>query len=156
MNIFNLEYSKMDKAEILTHLDKMFASYYIYLHKVKMFIWNVGGRDSFDLRNEFKDIYDKSFRHMDEISERIRLFNQVPVSKLYEIIKISEIKEGDLSLTSFEMVKSLLNDIIIMLSLQSDSIEKAQKLSDYGSEIMIKNLTKELEQDYFVLVSWLK
>lgn len=155
-NPFELEYTKMDKAEILAYLNKLLASYHIYLHKVKNFHWNVAGRDTFDLRNKFKESIDKSFRHMDEISERIRTFNQAPIGMLYEIIKTSEIKEEDLNLTGYEMVKCVLNDILILLSLQSNSIKKAQELDDYGTESMLKSLTNEIEQDYVAFASWLK
>ena len=35
-------------------------------------------------------------------------------------------------------------------------IEKAQQLGDYGTESMLKSLTKEIEQDYVVFALWLK
>jgi starvation-inducible DNA-binding protein len=156
INFFELEYTKMDKAEILTHLNKLLSSYHIFHHKAKNFHWNVAGRDSIFLRELFKTSIDNSCRNMDELSERIRTFNQVPVGKLYEIIKTSEIKEDDPGLSGFEMVKSVLSDILILLKLQSESIEKAQELGDYGTESLLKNLIKDLERDYTVFVSWLK
>jgi starvation-inducible DNA-binding protein len=156
INFFELEYTKMDKAEILTYLNKLLSSYHIFHHKVKNFCWNVAGRDSINLRELFKTSMDNSYRHMDELSERIRTFNQVPVGRLYEIIKTSEIKEDDPGLTGFEMVKSVLGDILILLKLQLEIIEKAQEIGDYGTESLVKNLTKDLERDYTVFVSWLK
>ncbi|MEA3478624.1 MAG: DNA starvation/stationary phase protection protein [Bacteroidota bacterium] len=156
INFFELEYTKMDKAEILTHLNKLLSSYHIFHHKVKNFHWNVVGRDSINLRELFKTSMGNSYRHMDELSERIRTFNQVPVGKLYEIIKTSEIKEDDPGLSGFEMVKSVLSDILILLKLQSESIDKAQEVGDYGTDSLLKNLTKDLERDYTVFVSWLK
>lgn len=156
INYFELEYTKMDKAEMLTYLNRLLSSYHIFHHKVKNFQWNVVGRDSINLQELFETSIDSSHRHMDELSERIRTFNQVPIGKLYDIIKTSEIKEDDQGLSGFEMVKSVLSDILILLKLQSEGIEKAQELGDYGTESLMKNLTMELERDYTVFVSWLK
>lgn len=152
----DLEYSKLEKAEMIIHLDKLHTSYQVYSHKVRQFFWNVIGQDHFNLRTKFKAFYSKAFNHMDDIAERIRLFDQQTTGKWTDILKISEIKESESDLTSFEMVKAIVADLRILLSIQSDCIEKAKDLGDYGTESMMKDHLKELELDYLSLVSWLK
>jgi DNA-binding ferritin-like protein len=93
---------------------------------------------------------------MDEIAERIRLFNQRTIGDWREILQTSEIKEAPTDLPGFEMVKAVVSDLSILLQLQTDSIEKAIELNDHGTEIQLKNHMRELEQDYLLLVSWLK
>jgi starvation-inducible DNA-binding protein len=156
LNLLDLDYSKLEKAEIVTHLNRILASYYLYTHKLRYFIWIVEGQDCFDLRQNFRDLHAHGSRHMDEIALRIRLFNQLPVGMLGDLVKISEVEENWAQLTGFEMVKAIVKDINILVSLQSDSIEKAQELHDHGSESMMKQLVRELETDYLLLKSWLK
>jgi starvation-inducible DNA-binding protein len=93
---------------------------------------------------------------MDEIAERIRLFNQKTISGWEEILETSDIKESTAELTGFQMVKAIVSDLRILISLQTDSIEKANELGDYGAESMLKNHMQELEKDYLLLASWLK
>lgn len=151
-----LESRLAEKAGITTHLNKILAAYYLYTHKMRNFYWTVEGQDCFDLRGNFRKLHTSGFRHMDEIAERIRLFNQVPVRMLNNLLKVSEIKEDRDQLTSFEMVKSAVRDITILISLQSDCSEKARELGDHGTEAMMKMLIKELEMDYILFRSWLK
>ena len=49
------------------------------------------------------------------------------------------------------MVKSSVSDIRALLDLQTASIEKATDLGDFGTEILLKNHMRELEQDYLML-----
>jgi starvation-inducible DNA-binding protein len=156
MNIFDLEYSKLEKAEMITYLNKLLTSYQIYVHKTRTFYWNVIGQDHFDLRQGFKIIFRRALVHMDEIAERIRLFNQKTIVGWKDIKENSEIKEASAELTGFEMVKATVSDIRTLLKIQTESIEKATELGDFGTESLLKDHMKELEQDYLLLASWLK
>jgi starvation-inducible DNA-binding protein len=152
----NLEYSKMEQAEMITLLNRLLSSYQVYFQKTMAFHWNVIGQDHFDLRQGFKSMFSKALGHMGEIADRIRLFNQKTIEGWTEIMETSEIKEAKAGLTGFEMVKSSVSDIRALLDLQTASIEKATDLGDFGTEILLKNHMRELEQDYLMLASWLK
>lgn len=156
LQYLDLEFSKLEKAEMITYLNRILTSYQIYVHKTRTFHWNVIGQDHFDLRQAFKNLYRRALVHMDEIAERIRLFNQKTIEGWKEIMETSEIDESPASITGFEMVKVIVSDLRILLNLFTDSIEKAEELSDYGTEILLKNHMRELEQDYLLLASWLK
>ena len=156
LQYLDLEFSKLEKAEMITYLNRILTSYQIYVHKTRTFHWNVIGQDHFDLRQAFKNLYRKALVHMDEIAERIRLFNQKTIEGWKEIMDTSEIDESPANITGFEMVKVIVSDLKILLNLFTDSIEKAEELSDYGTEILLKNHIRELEQDYLLLASWLK
>jgi starvation-inducible DNA-binding protein len=155
-NVFDLEYSKMEKAEMITYLNRLLSSYQVYILKTRGFQWNVIGQDHFDLRQKFNSLVKRALIHMDEIAERIRLFNQWTMYSLKEILETSEISETSTNLTGFEMVKTITSDLVTLLNIHTDSIEKAKDLGDYGTEGMLKNHVKELEQDYMLLISWLK
>jgi starvation-inducible DNA-binding protein len=156
MMLLDLEYSKLEKAEMITHLNKLLTSYQIYVHKTRTFCWNVVGQDYFDLQKSFRNMFRRALVHMDEIAERIRLFGQETPAGWKEILKTSEIKESTVKLTGFEMVKTSISDLRILMNLQTVSIEKANELEDYGTESLLKALMRELEQDYLMLGSWLK
>lgn len=156
VNIFDLEYSKLEKAEMITHLNKLLSSYQVFHHKTRNFYWNIVGQDNYDLRKSFFDLSKKSLRNMDRLSGRIRLFNHQTTEKWKDILLSSEIAESGSGLTGFEMVKVIIADILTLLSIQSDCIEKATELGDHGTELTVKGMTCSLEDEYLLLVSWLK
>ena len=155
-NVFELEYNKLNQAEVIKSLNALLASYQIYLHKLKIFHWNVVGQDYFNLRLKFRDLFSKALRNSDEVAERIRIFNQTPVCILNDVVKLSKIQENDLNLAGFEMVKEILKDILILLSLKKECLKMAIDLGDFGTEAMIKQLIYDVEKDHRSLLSWLK
>lgn len=156
MHIFDLEYSKLEKAEMITHLNKLLSSYQVFYHKTRNFYWNIIGQDHYDLRKSFGDLNRRSMQHMDHLTGRIRLFNYRTTEKWNEILLNSEIAESGSDLTGFEMVKVVISDIMTLLSAQSDCIEQARELGDHGTELVVMRMTCALEEEYLLLVSWLK
>lgn len=155
-NIFDLEYSKMEKAEIISNLSKLLNSYQVHVHNLRYFSWNVIGQDHFELRQRFKACQLNAEEHMDQITDRICLLKNGITDDWKTILKTSEIKEFTPGLTGFEMVKVLVEQLLTLLAIQSDCVSKANELSDYGTEIMTKRLIGELEEHYLAFISWLK
>jgi len=153
---FEREYSKFEKAEIITYLSRLLCNYQVHAHKLRYFQWNIVGQDAYEWSLRYKGFHEKALSHMNRIAVRLGLFNYFINESWNTILKTSEIKEVSDRLTGFEMVKSLVNDLYILLSIQGDCINIASELGDYGTEIMIKQLMAELEQEYHELGRWLK
>lgn len=155
-NIFDLEYSKMEKAEIITYLSKLLNSYQVHLHNLRYFSWNVIGQDHFLLSQRFKASQVSAEKHMDQIALRIRLLKNGISDSWKTILSTSEITEVTSNLTGFEMVKVIVEQLVMLLTIQSDCVSKANELGDYGTELLNKRLIEELEQQYESFISWLK
>jgi starvation-inducible DNA-binding protein len=155
-NIYDLEYSKMDKAEVVNNLNKLLASYLVFFHKLIGFHWNIVGQDYFNLRQKFRELYLKALGNISEIAERIRIFDQTPVYHSKDIVKLSEVSENEINLAGFEMMKDLLSDILVLLSLKEKCVKTASDLGDHGTETLVKNLIYEMEKDHRSLLSWVK
>ncbi|MFO7670161.1 MAG: hypothetical protein R6W31_10920 [Bacteroidales bacterium] len=155
-NFVDLEYSKMDKAEIISYLSKLLNSYQVHVHNLRYFSWNVIGQDHFELSQRFTGSLRSAQKHMDQIAIRISLLKDGISDNWNTILATSEIKEAASNLTGFVMVKVLVEQLLILLSIQSDCVRKANDLGDYGTELMTKRLISELEQQYEAYRSWLK
>ena len=155
-NIFDLEYSKMEKAEIITYLSKLLNSYQVHVHNLRYFSWNVIGQDHFELNQRFRACLLSAQQHMDQIAVRVSLLKNEITDNWGTILKTSEIKEVSSSLTGFEMVKVLVEQLLTLLAIQSDCVSKANELGDYGTELMTKSLIGDMEQQYQEFISWLK
>jgi starvation-inducible DNA-binding protein len=155
-NTYEVEYKRPEKAAIITPLNELLANYQIYFHKLRIFRWNVVGKDYFDLRNQLMNLQEKAGRNIDEIAERIRIYDQTPMSLLNEYIKTSGIKENQINLSGYEMVIEILGDIMTLLEIQELCMSATVNLHDYGTETMLKNFIYETEKDHKVLLSWVK
>jgi starvation-inducible DNA-binding protein len=155
-NTYEVEYKRPEKAAIITPLNELLANYQIYYHKLRIFRWNVVGKDYFDLRNQLMNLQKKAGRNIDEIAERIRIYDQTPMSMLSEYIKSSEIKENQINLSGYEMVKEILRDLLALLKLQEQCMKATLGLHDYGTEKMLRNFIYEMEKDHKILLSWIK
>ena len=156
INPFEREYSKFEKAEIITYLSKLLNNYQVYAHKLRYFSWNIVGQDHIEWSDRFKVCHTEALKHMNRIAVRLGLFNYFISDSWDTILKTSEVKESKSNLTGFEIVKSLVEDLFTLLSIQEDCVKKASDLGDNGTEIMIKQLMCELEHDYHVFGRWLK
>lgn len=151
-----LGYSHMDTAEIVLRLNKLLASYTVFGQKLRNFHWNVTGPDFFDLHEKFGSMYEVSFKNIDEVAEKIKLFGKSPFSTFKDILHHSEISEpDDENLTSLEMVREILDDIRYVLNLMEECINTSQELGDYGTESMVKGYIKKLEKEHWMLSAWL-
>jgi DNA-binding ferritin-like protein len=54
------------------------------------------------------------------------------------------------------MVKVLVEQLLALLAIQSDCVNKASELGDYGTEVMTKGQIADLEHQYQEFISWLK
>ncbi len=155
-NLYDLEYSTLDKAEMLTHLNKLLANYQVFYHKLRVFRWNIVGKDYFELHRKFTDLKEKINRNIDEIAERIRIFDQTPLVLMNEYKRQSTVRENGSNMAGFEMVKETVTDIVTILSILGEGVKAASDVGDYGSESMMKGFIYEMEKDHKVLLSWLK
>lgn len=155
-NIYDLEYSKLNKVEVVQNLNRLLASYQVFFHKLTVFNWNIVGQDYFSLRRKFRELNENALHTVDIIAERIRIFDQTPVSLFKEMVELSVIDENGLNLAGFEMVKEILTDILTLLSLKEECLKTAVDLGDYGTEQMMKELIYKMERDHRSLISWVK
>lgn len=153
---YELGYSHMDTAEIVTLLNRLLANYSVLTQKVRGFHWNVDGADFFEMHEKFEEVYTFLFKTSDEIAERIRLFDQRPVSSYAEILKLANVKETSGKLTSYEMAKIVLEDIRLILQLKEELTGAAEKINDGGTEYFIKRSTYNIEKYHWMFKSWVK
>ena len=151
-----LGYSHLDTAEIVTLLNRLLANYMVFQQKLRKFHWNVEGADFFELHEKFEEMYNQTFQETDQIAERIRLFDQYPVTSFTEYIELSTIKEVTDKYSSFEMVAEILKDIRTILEIIEEGIYSAKEIGDFGTEHLLKKLLLPKEKNHWMLTVWMK
>ena len=79
-----LGFSHLETAEIVLNLNKLLANYHVHYQKLRNFHWNVEGPEFFELHQKFEEQYNEVKVNIDDIAERIRIFDKKPMSTLSE------------------------------------------------------------------------
>jgi starvation-inducible DNA-binding protein len=152
---FKLGWTAKETERISKALNELLANYSVHYQKLRNYHWNVKGADFFDLHEQFEAQYTEAIKFIDDIAERIRIFNETPVSTLREYLDISEIKETPSDLKSDLMVRELLSDYGILLNYMSKVVDIAVEQSDSGTEEMIKVFINTLQKHHWMLSAFL-
>ena len=151
-----LGYRKLHMVEIVDALNKILSNYSVHAHKLQNFHWNVEGADFFDLHSFFEIQYSESQKAIDDLAERIRVFDARPLSTMKDQLDHATILEVHSTQTAVEMVAEILNDYEILLDDMFRALEIAVKCGDIGTEDLIKPMIRTVEKNYWMLTSFSK
>lgn len=150
-----LGWTAKETDKISTALNDLLANYSVHYQKLRNFHWNVKGPDFFDLHEQFELQYNESLQHIDDIAERIRIFQETPRSTMKDYLENSEIKETSTQLESDLMVREILSDYTILLKYMFNVVEVAVGQEDSGTEEMVKRFINAIEKHHWMLSAFL-
>lgn len=150
-----LGWTAEETEKISTALNALLANYSVHYQKLRNYHWNVKGSDFFDLHEQFETQYNEALQHIDDIAERIRIFQETPMSTMREYLETSEIEETSTPLASDLMVREILNDYRILLEYMFRVVEIAMEQNDSGTEEMTKIFIHHIEKHHWMLSAFL-
>lgn len=150
-----LGWTAKETDKISTALNDLLANYSVHYQKLRNYHWNVKGSDFFDLHEQFEAQYNEALQHIDEIAERIRIFQETPLSTMKDYLEVSEIKETSSNLESDLMVREILSDYTILLKYMFNVVEVAVAQEDSGTEEMVKRFINTKEKHHWMLTAFL-
>lgn len=140
---------------ICTALNQLLANYSVHYQKLRNYHWNVKGNDFFDLHEQFETQYTEALQNLDDIAERIRIFQETPLSTMKEYLETSDVKETSSSLTSDLMVREILSDYRILLEHMFTVVDIAISQRDSGTEEMVKVFIHNIEKHHWMMSAFL-
>ena len=125
------EEENSDEMDIIESLQVLLSSEYVLAIKTHSFHWNVIGSTFSSFHDMWGSQYQKILGITDEIAERIRQLNEIPISNMSEFLDLSEISEVQGSLeTGEEQSSQLISDHETLSDLCDELIEQAEEESD--------------------------
>ncbi|HTE30953.1 MAG TPA: DNA starvation/stationary phase protection protein [Chryseolinea sp.] len=152
---FKMGWSAKETEDISRVLNGLLANYSVHYQKLRNYHWNVKGSDFFDLHEQFEMQYNEARKFIDDIAERIRIFQETPLSTLKEYLEVSEIKETTSTLSSDLMVRDVLSDYNILLEHMFAVVEVAARQNDSGTEELVKVFINTIEKHHWMLSAFL-
>lgn len=148
--------SKLDRAEVVTGLNQVLANYEIHYQKLRNFHWNVKGPDFFDLHDKFEQLYKDASEKIDNIAERIRVFEHRPYSTFQEFLTNCTLKESTIEKTGIEMVNEVMSDFEILINDMTQVVTISKNTGDIGTEDLIVKFIRNVEKHYWMLKSFIR
>lgn len=142
---------RKETEKIVSALNQLLANYSVHYQKLRNYHWNVKGENFFDLHEQFELQYNEAKMNIDEIAERIRVYDMTPFSTMEDYLRFSEIQETGPEIPSEKMVQEVLGDFKILLKHMNKVVEAADIGADSGTEEMIKRFIKRTEKHHWML-----
>ncbi len=147
-------FSKEETEKIVKQLNIVLSNYQLFYQKLRNFHWNVTGESFFVLHNLFEDEYNAAHSTIDEIAERIRIFNHTPYSNYSDYLNVSTIKESPDNLKTDKMVDVILSDYETLINILNKAANVAADESDSATEDMLIGFIFSLEKTHWMISSF--
>lgn len=140
---------QLDKAqacELAENLNLLLADYMVFYQNVRGLHWNIKGKKFFELHARFEELYNYLIVHADEIAERIKTLQAMPLHTFEDFLRAAQVKSRREITEADEAVRAVLEDLQVLLTRQRQLLALANKAGDEGSAAMIGDFIKEQEK----------
>lgn len=156
MDAKKISLNEKEIKPVVDHLNDLLANYHIHYQKLRGCHWNVKGQNFFTLHVKFEELYNNAVITIDELAERILTLGKPPISTFADYIKVSKIKEiNTIGLKDTAMVKAIIDDMAILISLERDIMEISAEAGDDGTNDMINKFMQFKEKNTWMLRSFI-
>lgn len=154
MDYLGLDRKKVDK--VAKNLNELLAAYQLHYQKLRNFHWNLKSNHFFVLHDKFEEFYTDANEKIDDIAERILTLRVQPLSQMSDYLEVSKISEVSEDLEDDEMVREVLNDYKVLISIGREVLSSADDANDEGTTDMIGAYVGDLEKNSWMLASYLE
>ncbi len=146
-----------DKAKKLSEkLNLLLANYQLFYINCRGFHWNITGEKFFELHLKFEELYNDALIKVDEIAERVLTLGSTPMHTFSAYVKNSSIQEAGQISEGKKAVKSVLESLSILISLEREILELAAKANDEGTNALMSDYIREQEKTVWMYSAFMK
>ena len=150
--------SEKDSTALADILNTLLADEYVLYTKTRNYHWNVTGPYFAELHAFFQTQYEALAITIDEIAERVRIFNRPAAGSLAAFLKMTHLAENkDPDISSDDMLRDLLNDYEIIIRWLRDKIPAVdEKMKDAGTADFLTGLMEQHEKTAWMIRAHLR
>ena len=145
-----------ETSKILSEkLNALLANYQVFYMNTRGFHWNIKGPQFFQLHSKFEELYTDSLLKIDEIAERILTLGQSPLHCFSDYNSQSNIKECKNISDSNKAVKTIVQGLQSLLSLERELLTSSNELGDEGTGALMSDYIREQEKAVWMYSAFL-
>lgn len=119
-----------DTSALSEKLNILLSSYQVAYNNIRSAHWMVKGDNFFELHKFFETEYNDAALKADEIAERVLTLGEKPIQLLSEMLRVSVIKEKEVSGDQVNCVTLLLHDFKLLGELENEIVSIAEECGD--------------------------
>lgn len=151
------DYLHLDVAganKVTAALQQLLADYQVFYTNLRNFHWNIKGHGFFVLHSKFEELYDDAAEKVDEIAERILMLGGTPESKFSAYLKVSKIKEAEVTSCGDTALKNILDTYGYLIGEERKVLALAGEVDDEATVALMSDYLKEQEKLVWMLVAF--
>jgi starvation-inducible DNA-binding protein len=149
--------SEKNSQAVALELNKVLANEVVLATKTRNYHWNVEGANFMELHKFYEGLYDDADEVIDNVAERIRSLGHYTDGRLTELLKLTDLLEGEIPSEPKKQLKDLLNDHeTIIKSLRKLIAVFAEEYKDLGNSDFVTGLMEKHEKTAWFIRSYLK
>ncbi len=143
------------QSQVATVLNQLLADEFVVYVKTLNFHWNVVGSDFYALHLFFQKQYEELFDIVDDVAERVRVFNVQSLGSCAEFTRHATIHESvGQKLAAMDMLAQLCADHEMIIQSLRKALVKASELGDEGTSNFLTDLMEKHEKMAWMLRSF--
>lgn len=142
--------------DIVNVLNKQIANWMVLFVKLHHFHWYVKGPQFFTLHVKFEELYNEAALHIDELAERVLALQGQPVATMRESLETASVKEASGNESAEQMVQTLVNDYLTLISELKDGMAVAEQANDETTADILLAIHTQLEKHVWMLSAFSK
>lgn len=151
----NIGLNSTTQTHIAALINQLLADEFILYVKTLNFHWNVVGSDFYALHIFFQKQYEALLDIVDEVAERVRVFNIQSFGSCAEFIEHATVPESiGQKLSASDMLAQLCTDHETIIQSLRTSITKTAELGDEGTSNFLTDLMEKHEKMAWMLRSF--
>lgn len=136
---------------LIKKLNSLLSSYQVVNAKARSFRWIIKGDNVFELMNFVEAMYNDASIKIEEIANRILHIGGKPLLSLSDMVKHSEIKEGNVSSDMQECIDEVLQDLHRLRDCEIEIKELAEQTDDpVTADLMSFYITQQLKSTWLL------
>jgi starvation-inducible DNA-binding protein len=143
------------QSQVAILLNQLLADEFVVYVKTLNFHWNVVGSDFYALHLFFQKQYEELLDIVDEVAERVRIFNIPSIGSCAEFIEHATVPESiGQKLSALDMLAQLCTDHETIIQSLRKSITKTAEIGDEGTSNFLTDLMEKHEKMAWMLRSF--
>ena len=142
--------------ETTEKMRRVLSSWIVFKQKTHTFHWDLVGNGFHELHKFFKDLYEGSDKHVDEIAERIRQIGVRIGMNLSQASENSVVEDENSPSDAESAMRRTLESLSALTVLQNELFVEADQQNDYVTMDLLTELTKWTEFQSWFISAWLE
>lgn len=153
-NTIGLDSKKSE--QLAGKLNDLLANYQLFYINARGIHWNITGEKFFELHVKFEELYNDTLVKVDEVAERIRTLDHIPLHSFTEYLKQSTIKESTGITDGKEAVKKVVSSFQVLLEKEREVLKLAEDANDEGTVALMSDYIRQQEKQVWMFSAYLK